>query len=73
MVKGLRRRSLREALENFLGIGAQDSPKPELQEVSPFHAKATLADVEDACVYLGGTADVEDLIEPDSATYNRGP
>jgi hypothetical protein len=74
VVKGLRpRRPLREALEDFLGLGTRDAPKPQLQEVSPFHPKATLADVEDACVYLGGTADVEDLVEPDSAIDNRAP
>jgi hypothetical protein len=74
VVKGLRpRRPLREALEAFLGIGTQDAPKPQLQEVSPFHPKAILADVEDACVYLGGTADVEDLVEPDSPIDNRAP
>jgi hypothetical protein len=73
VVKGLRPIRPLEALADLLGLGTQDAPKPQLQEVSPFHPKATLADVEDACVYLGGTADVEDLVEPDSAIYNRAP
>jgi uncharacterized iron-regulated protein len=73
VVKVLRPRRPLDALADFLGLGTQDALKPQLQEVSPFHPKATLADVEDACVYLGGTADVEDLVEPDSAIYNRTP
>jgi len=72
-VKVLRPRRPLDALADFLGLGTQDALKPQLQEVSPFHPKATLADVEDACVYLGGTADVEDLVEPDSTIYNRAP
>jgi hypothetical protein len=73
VVKGLRAtHSLREALANFFGRGTQDAPKLHLQEVPPFQPQATLGDVEDACVYLGGTADVGDLVKPDSAIYNQG-
>lgn len=70
LVKGLRERSVREGLEDSLGVGSQ-RPIPRLQEVSPFDPKTTLAEVEDVCVYLGGTADVESLVAPTDipATY----
>ncbi len=70
VVKGLIRRSPLEALQHLFGLRTQDVSKPHLQEVPPFQASATMADMEDACVYLGGTADLADFVGPESAIYN---
>lgn len=70
-VQGLSRRSPRETRQNVLSPGTQGASKSHLQEVPPFQPNATLADVEDACVYLGGTAAVDDRVEPDSTIYNN--
>jgi uncharacterized iron-regulated protein len=71
VVKGLSRRSPRETQQNVLSPWTQGASKSHLQEVPPFQPNATLADVEDACVYLGGTAAVDDRVEPDSTIYNN--
>jgi uncharacterized iron-regulated protein len=69
-VKGLGRRAPGEALRRSLGVGTEDASKVLLQEVPPFQPNATLADVEDACVYFGRTIEVDVPAQPDPATHS---
>jgi uncharacterized iron-regulated protein len=73
VVKGLSRRSPRETQQDVSSAGTQGASKSHLQEVPPFQPNATLADVEDACVYLGRTAAVDDRVEPGATIHNNAP